>query len=80
MIREAIDKLENSRDNAFKAEKLGEYNTYCEIIRLICLSCTQNARSIALNVDKIIIHVEKGNYAYTAKDAKRLCNAVKRMK
>ena len=80
MIGEAIDKLKASRDNAFNSGKLGESNTFCEIIRLICLSGTHSARCIAVNVDKIIAYVEQGNYAHVTKDIKRLCNAAKRMK
>ena len=80
MINEAIDKLVASRDEAFILKKLGEYNTFCEIIRLILRSGTQSASSYAAGIDKIIAYVRQGHYAHVTKDVKKLCNAAKRMK
>ena len=80
MINEAIDKLVASRDEAFNLKKLDEYNTYCELIRLMYRSGTQSASSYAASVDKIIAYVRQGHYAHVTKDVKKLCNAAKRMK
>ena len=79
MINEAIDKLVASRDEAFNLKKLDEYNTYCEIIRLMYRSDTQSASSYAASIDKIIAYVRQGHYAHVTKNVKKLCNAAKRM-
>ena len=68
------------RDIAFNLKKLDEYNTFCEVIRLMYTCGTESASSYAAVIDKIIACIKQGRYAYTAQDIKRLCNAAKRMK
>ena len=79
MIYDAIEKLKTERDFAFSIKKLNEYNTFCEIIRLMYRCSTDNTSTYAVNIDKIISHVKQGNYAHMDKDVKRLCNKAKRM-